>query len=121
LKKVLLWDAIGALLTTAFLLGILLPFEQFFGMPKDILYMLSGISFCLFTYSTTCYFLSKRISKKFLAVIIFFNIAYSLISTGFVISNLDHLTRFGLIYFVMEIIVIGLVVLMEYKFYVQLE
>jgi hypothetical protein len=116
-----LLDAIGALLTTAFLLGILLPFELYFGMPKDILYILSGISFCLFTYSTTCYFLSKRISKKFLAVIIFLNIFYSLISTGFVISNLDQLTGLGLTYFVMEIIVIGLVVLMEYQFYVQLE
>jgi tryptophan-rich sensory protein len=116
-----LLDAIGALLTTAFLLGILLPFEQYFGMPKDILYILSGISFCLFTYSTTCYFFSEVISKYFLAVIIFLNIVYSLILIGFVIYNLDQLTVLGLTYFGLEIIVIGLVVLMEYKFYVQLE
>jgi hypothetical protein len=47
-NRVFLVDAIGALLTAFFLFSILAQFESFFGMPSKILYLLSGIAFCLF-------------------------------------------------------------------------
>lgn len=117
LKKVFLLDAFGAFLTTVLLLGLLVPFDHYFGMPREVLLFLAAIAFGLFVYSSTCYKFSKVITKSFLAVIIFLNIIYSMISIGVIVSYFDSLTKLGLAYFILEIIVIALLVILEINVY----
>ena len=50
-KRVFLLDALGALLTTLLLAGVIAQFEGYFGMPKQIVYLLSTIAFSFFIYS----------------------------------------------------------------------
>jgi hypothetical protein len=114
-NRVFLVDAIGALLTTFFLFGILAQFESFFGMPSKTLYLLSGIAFCLFIYSITCHLLIAENWKPYLKIIIICNIIYGLLSIGFVNIHFEKITEFGIAYFVAEIIIIGIIVFLEYK------
>ena len=114
-KRIFLIDAFGALLTTISLFGILAQLEQYFGMPKNTLYLLSGIAFCLFTYSISCHRLIKSNWKPFLRILIICNIIYLLISLGLMIKYSEKLTELGWTYFILELIVIGIIVIVEYK------
>lgn len=114
-KRIFLIDTFGALLTTFLLFGILTQFEEYFGMPKKNLYLLSGIAFCLFIYSMSCYLFIKSNWNLFLKILIICNATYLLISSVIIIKNLDKLTALGLIYFILELIIIGIIIIVEYK------
>ncbi len=116
-KQIFLIDAVGAILTTVMLLGVLVPLEQYFGMPVRILHILSGIAFCIFTFSTYCYFFIKSNRKSFLGIIIACNILYSLATIVLIYKFSEKLTELGVIYFVLELIVLGILVTIEYKTY----
>lgn len=118
-KRIFLIDAFGALLTAISLFGILAQFEQYFGMPKKSLYLLSVIAFCLFTYSISCHRLVKSNWKPFLRILIICNILYLLISLGMIIKHSEKITELGWIYFAIEFIVIGIIVNVEYKSYLN--
>jgi hypothetical protein len=118
-KQVFLIDACGALVTTISLLVILAPLEQYFGMPKKTLYLLSGLAFCLFTYSIICYRLIKLDWKPFLIILIISNVIYSLISIGLIITYSSRITTLGWVYFTLELLVICLIVVLEYKSYLN--
>lgn len=108
-------DAFGALITSISLIGILAPFEQYFGMPKNSLTLLSGIAFCLFTYSISCHELIKSNWKPFLSILIICNIIYLTISIGLIIKHSEKITELGWLYFVLELIIVGVVISLEYK------
>jgi len=114
-RSIFLIDAIGALITALFLLGILAQLENYFGMPSKVLYLLSVIAFCLFLYSISCHRLIKSNGKPFLSLLIFFNLIYLLISIGMVIKYYVNLTKLGVIYFILELIIIGIVIIIELK------
>ncbi len=118
-KRIFLIDAFGALLTAISLFGILAQLEQHFGMPKKALYLLSGIAFCLFIYSMSCNRFIKLNWKPFLRILIISNIIYSLISLGLIIKYSKKLTEPGWIYFILELIIIGIIVIVEYKSYLR--
>ncbi|WP_435263548.1 hypothetical protein [Tenacibaculum sp. nBUS_03] len=119
-KRIFLIDAFGALLTAILLFGILAQLEQYFGMPQKIVYLLSGIAFCLFIYSMCCNKFIKSNWSTFLRILIISNIIYSLISLGMVIKYYEKITELGCIYFILELIIIGLIIITEYKFYLTL-
>lgn len=114
-NRIFLVDAIGALLTAIFLSVILAQFEFIFGMPSRTLYLLSGIAFCLFLYSITCYLTIKKNWKPHLKIIIICNIIYGLLTIGFINIHFEKITKFGLLYFVAELIIIAIIVIIEYK------
>ncbi len=118
-KRIFLIDSFGALLTAISLFGILAQLEQYFGMPRKILYLLSGIAFCLFIYSISCHKLIKSNWKPFLRILIICNIIYSLISFGLMIKYSEKLTELGWIYFILELIVIGIIIIVESKSYLN--
>jgi hypothetical protein len=118
-KRIFLIDSFGALLTAILLFGILAQLEQYFGMPKHALYLLSGIAFGLFIYSMSCHRIIKSNWKPFLIILIICNIIYSLISLGLIIKYSEELTELGWIYFILELIVIGIIIIMEYKLYLN--
>ncbi len=120
-KRVFVMDALGAWLSMILLYGVLVPFESFFGMPRKALYVLSGIAFCLFIYSTACNRLIKSNWKPYLRLLIICNVLYTVLSIGYLIKHANHLTTFGWLYFIPELVLVGIVVWIEYKTYVALD
>ena len=84
-KQILLWDAIGALITVIMLLGVLVPLELYFGMPSNALYFLSAIGLCMFLYSIICYRIINKQWPRFLKIAIVANALYIVMSIGLVI------------------------------------
>jgi hypothetical protein len=112
-KIIFLIDSVGALLTTFFLFVILRNYSEYFGMPKTILTYLSAIaaSFCI--YSTTCYLVLKEKWTEFITIISVANILYCALTLGFLILHHSQLTTLGLVYFLLEIIIICILVFIE--------
>jgi hypothetical protein len=111
--RIFLADAVGAILS-AFFLGIILPlFSDFFSMPIQILHALALIAVVFAIYSFTCYFFAAKNWKFLLKIIMTANAMYCLLTAGLVVYYYPVLTLLGVIYFVLEIIVICFVIWME--------
>jgi len=116
-KKIFLIDALGALLSAILLYGILAQLEEYFGMPSKVLYTLSGVAFCLFMYSICCYQLINSNWKPFLRIIIGCNSIYLLVSIACIVIHANELTELGWMYFILEFVVVGILIIVEYKIY----
>ncbi len=108
-------DGIGALITSLLLFTVLTPFNEYFGMPKHLLYPLALIAIGFSLYSFTCYALKTKNWKLFLLIIAVANIIYCLLTIGLVLYNLSHMTILGIAYFMGECIIIGILVFVEIK------
>lgn len=120
-KLIFLMDAIGAFLTLIGLVVILNLFEGYIGMPRQALFLLSGIAICLFMYSLSCHLLVLKNWKSYLMILMFGNLIYGFVSVGTMIKNFDQLTQLGLIYFILEKLIILIVVSFEYQAYSQIK
>lgn len=118
-KRMFFIDAIGALLTALLLSGILAQFEGVFGMPKYVLYLLSGNAICLFLYSICCHLIITKNWKPWLSTIIILNAIYIMLSIGFVIIYFENLTALGFLYFILEVIIIAMIIILEYRTYLK--
>jgi hypothetical protein len=114
-KNIFLLDGFGALLTTLLLYFILRNFNDFFGLSKDIFEYLSNIAFAFFLYSISCYFLAKQNWKSLLKIICALNVLYCLLTFGIILYHYENISIFGVIYFLLEILVIALIVFLEIK------
>jgi len=116
-KQVALIDAFGALTTALLLLGVLAQWEDNFGIPSSSLYVLAGIAFGLFIFSLTCHTVIRKKWKTYLLIIMSLNLLYSLISMLFVLHHLGTISLLGLVYFLLELFVIAVIVLLEFRTY----
>ena len=109
-KRLFLLDGLGALLT-AFLLGIVLTaFNEHFGMPPNTLNILALIALGFAVYSICCFFFIGQNWRLFLKIIATANLLYCGLTTALVIYFYPQLTVFGVVYFLLEIVVVcGLV------------
>lgn len=114
-KKLLLLDGVGALTTALLLSQVLARFEPLFGMPKNVVFILSGVAGCFALYSITCHLIIKNNFERYLKVIITANLIYCVATCGLVIFHIQTLTWFGIAYFSGEIIIISMLVLAEYR------
>ncbi|MEW7277524.1 hypothetical protein ABW636_02895 [Aquimarina sp. 2201CG1-2-11] len=114
-KKLFLIDGVGALLSTLMLGVVLVNFNDFFGMPKYILYYLAGIAGVFSIYSFTCFFRKIKKWRLYLIFIATANLLYGFLTLGLVIYLNQKLTLFGKTYFVIELIVLLILVRMEFK------
>lgn len=114
-KQLFLLDGIGALVS-AFSLGVILvQFESYFGMPQRELYFLA-IAACFFAiYSFSCYFRLRKNWSPFLRFIAIVNLVYCAITFGLMINLYEKLTTLGLIYFLLELVIIIIIVIIELK------
>ncbi len=114
-KQLFLIDGLGAVLS-AFLLGVVLVrFENFIGMPQKTLYLLAILP-CIFAfYDFFCYLRVKEYRKPYLKVIAFSNLVYCFISIGFLFRHRQELTNLGWVYFLLEILIILILVVIELK------
>lgn len=120
-KNIFLIDGIGALITAILLSQLLTRFESFFGMPTQTLWILAIISVLISTYSMTCQFLLKSPFNALFKVIITANIAYCLLTSILIFSNLKSITLFGIAYFLGEIVIILFLAKKEYDIMIELQ
>lgn len=109
-KRLFIVDGLGACLTAFLLAAILTPLNEYFGMPRTVLIILSIIAFFFAFYSICCFFLINKKWQPFLKIIAIANILYCCLTTLFVIKYFTILTILGVSYFLFEIAIIcGLV------------
>lgn len=114
-RLLFLLDGLGAAATTIALLFVLRPFEQYIGMPIEILTKLSVLGFVFCVYSIGCYFFLKRNWSPFLSIIACCNLLYCVATITLLYLNYSSLTRLGMSYFLVEIVIIGLIVYIEFR------
>ena len=112
-RRIFLVDGLGATLT-AFMLGGILPiFVEHIGMPEYVLFSLSSIALAFAIYSLSCFFLNVANLRLFLAIIIFCNILYCVLTAALMVLLRETLTVFGLIYFIGEQFVVMALIAIE--------
>jgi hypothetical protein len=120
-KRLFLIDAIGAGYTGSVLFFLIGQNQDLFGMPIQAVHILGIIAFLYFLYSITCHFLVKRNWKPFLKIIAIANQLYCVVTILFLFSNYNSLTAPGWGYFSIEILVIFILSLFEWKISNSLE
>jgi len=112
---IFLTDGLGALLTAFFLGGVLARWEAFFGMPKSVLYPLAAVGLLLAAYSLGCHFFKVKRRRSFLLGIAMANLVYCLVSLALVALFFERLTVWGVVYFVLEVCVVGVLAGIEIR------
>lgn len=118
-KKLFLIDGVGAMLSAFLLAGVLPMFEDRIGLPLDMLYSLSILPFIYSLYSLSCSFFVTRNWKFFFRIIAIANLFYCCVTIVVMILFFPQLTFIGLIYFVLELIVVACLVAVEFSFGVR--
>jgi hypothetical protein len=114
-KQLFLIDSLGGMLS-AFLLGVVLArFETTFGMPPEVLYILSGLAGVYAVYSYLCYWRIKQNWIPYMQAISVANFLYCCLTVGLVIYHRYELTKLGFIYFLLEVVVIIILIIAELK------
>ena len=114
-KKLFLIDSIGAFLSAIFLFLILSYFEQEFGLPKKMLYFLFVFA-CIFSiFSFSCFRIIDKNWSKYLQTISIANFLYCLLTLILIVFYHNRITILGLIYFIIEIIIISCLAYVELK------
>ncbi len=105
-KNIFFVDGIGATISAA-MLGIALPtFHDWVGMPIHTLYLLSFCAAIYAIYSLTCYRLVRHRETIWLRAIILANLFYCGLTVLLVSWHWDEMKILGLIYFILEVILI---------------
>lgn len=114
-KKLFLIDSLGGLLSAIMLGFVLVRFENTFGMPHQVLYILARLAFIFFIYSLLCFLSKMRNWRPYLKFIAICNLMYCGLTIGLVIYLYQELTILGLLYFVIEILVITFLAIIELR------
>lgn len=108
-------DGVGAILSAISLGAVLVLFEEFFGMPRTTLYVLA-IFPCLFAiYDFYCLKIKSVNLFAFLKWIALMNLFYCVLSIAAMLFHYNELTIYGLIYFIVEIIIVFSLSIIEYR------
>ena len=114
-NKLFLVDSMGAVLT-AFMLGcVLASFESMFGMPESVLHVLALIACIFAVYSFVCYLRLKENWRPYLKAIAIANLSYCVLSLGCVVYYYELMSALGVLYFVLEVIIVIPLVGLELK------
>ena len=114
-KQLFLLDFLGAVLNIFFLVGILVPFESYFGMPSAVLYRLSLLIVVYALFSFYCYRRTPENWPPFLRGIATANLLYAVLTMVLVRIYFDQLTTLGLLYFALELLVLGAIAYIEFQ------
>jgi hypothetical protein len=104
-QKIFLLDASGAFVSII-LLFFLYIFEEYFGMPRNIIAVFIGIASVLFLYSVIIYRIKPLRWTMYLTIIALLNIGYCLFTLYHVFHYFETLTPYGQFYFIGEVLVI---------------
>ncbi|MCC5813272.1 MAG: hypothetical protein JJT78_00825 [Leptospira sp.] len=115
-KSIFLLDSIGALISFIFLFGILRNFQEYFGMPMDVLDVLSTLAGVYTIFSFACYLFIRNNWKPFLTIVVVANLFYTILSLSYLMIHYPELTLLGIVYFVGEKFILLGIVGLEVKF-----
>lgn len=118
-RNIFLIDGLGAFFSASVLGYVLLNFQGLFGMPQEMLFFLMIVACVLSLYSLSCHVTSLMNWQPFLLFIAISNTIYCLVSIGLVIYHFERLTSIGICYFALEVIIVGVLVLTEFRIAVQ--
>lgn len=108
-------DSSGAMLSALLLFVLLAQHTQYFGMPAETLYFLGGIAIALSLFALCCYLFATENPKRFLRILAGSNFTYCALTIVLLIVNAGSLTTLGVIYFILEILVISILSVTELK------
>ena len=105
-KTLFFIDSLGAILTVFILFVIMRQLNEYIGMPIIVLTYLSIIAICFCIYSTACFLFLKERWTPFIRLIGVANLLYCALTIGLLIKHYSLLTIIGIIYFLIEIVII---------------
>ena len=105
-KTLFLIDSLGAIVTGFILFVIMRQLNEYIGMPIIVLTYLSIIAICFCIYSTACFLFLKERWTPFIRLIGVANLLYCALTIGLLIKHYSLLTIIGIIYFLIEIVII---------------
>lgn len=114
-KTIFLIDGIGALVSAIFLGVILVNLKELIGMSENVLILLAIIALIFAGYSFGNAFRMQKNWKKYLKVIATANLLYCILTFCLVVYFSSHLSALGLIYFILEILIIIFLVKLEWE------
>ncbi len=114
-RSIFLIDAVGALASTL-LLGVVLPsLQDLIGMPVSNLYFLALCAASFMLYSLFCFKFADHRNPRWLKVLMVVNLGYCCLTSALVLYHFAEMTVIGIVYFVIEIVVILALVTYENK------
>ena len=114
-KAIFLVDGLGAFATASILFLVQWKFQEYFGMPPQILSVLSIIAFAFALYSISCFLFLNMQWRIFLKTILTANLLYCCLTIGLVINYHSIVTNIGRAYFLVEVAVIAALVYIEFQ------
>jgi hypothetical protein len=115
-RRVFLTDALGALLTTALLAGVLVPLRAYLGLDAATLYGLAALVSLLFVYSLTIFWVRPRRWVPFLRGIALANASYCFITLSILALRHAAITPLGYVYFIGEALLIAAIAWTEWTY-----
>ena len=113
--QIFLIDGLGAIVSALLLFLILGNFEFFFGMRKSVIDKLAILPIAFSIYSLSCYFINAKNWRVLLKIIAVANILYCCLSFGLVINQYEHITIYGILYFLIEKMIVITLALIEWQ------
>ena len=114
-RNIFLIDGLGAMTSALFLWILTGRLHAFVGMPLPVLNALAIAAVFLCVYSITCFFAGGRRWKPLLRTIAIINVLYCLVTAACLVRYWHLMKIPGMIYFVLEILVILALVSIELK------
>ena len=114
-KKLFLIDGIGAIVSALMLGVVLVKFQYLIGLPVKVLYSLSIIPCFFAIYSISCFYFLHSKWKLYLKIIAYLNLLYCFVTISLVFYFYENLKFLGVLYFILEIVVIIYLVTLEIK------
>lgn len=110
-----LLDALGALISAFLLSFVLVKLKSIIGMPVEVLYILAAVPAVFALYSFSCFFFVRERWRPFLKLIAIANSVYCLVSLAMIFYHYEELTKLGIAYFLVEIVIVLLLVGVEWR------
>jgi len=105
-KRLFIIDGIGALISAISLGYIMIVFNSIFGLPKNVLYLLATIPLFFLVFDMFAYYWGNEKIGWYLKIIVFLNVGYCILSLGLLSYHFSVLTKWAMIYFVVEICIV---------------
>ncbi len=114
-RKLFLLDGLGAVLSTLMHGVVLVLLENKIGMPVEILYKLALVTFIFSIFSFLCFWNFNEKWRSLLRTIAIANLLFCVVSLCLIVYLYEQLSLLGLIYFIVEIIIVSILALFELK------
>jgi len=115
IKNIFLMDGLGALVS-AFMLGVVLvKLQAYIGIPKNALYILASFPVIFAIYDFSCHLIKPKKVGLFINIIAIANLMYCFVSIYYLIQHQQQLSTLGWMYFIGELIILVVLIIMEFK------